>query len=413
MKVKASFLILLIFRCLPGLFAQHNNLDYFINQAISNSPLLKDYEYQVQSNLLDSQRIRSLYKPQVIGSTINTYAPVIGGYGYDNAISNGGGFATLVSANKSLVGKKNLAAQFTAIQLQNQSLITNSKISEQDLKRSVTAQYISAYGSLQQLNFNRSIYELLKKEEIILKSLTERNVYRQTDYLTFLVTLQQQGLQYKQLQIQFQNDFGTLNYLAGITDTSIVTLEDPHIILTPLPDIYHSVFFKQFEIDSLKFSNRRTLVDFSYKPKANLFADAGFNSSLAYLPYKNFGTSFGFSITVPIYDGHQRKLQYSKINIEELTRSYYKTFFTSQYHQQIAQLTQQLRSTESLIVEINDQIKYSETLIAVNEKLLETGDAKIADFIIAITNYLNAKNLLTQNNITRSLIINQINYWNR
>jgi hypothetical protein len=134
---------------------------------------------------------------------------------------------------------------------------------------------------------------------------------------------------------------------------------------------------------------------------------------MSYLPYKNFGTSFGFGVTVPIYDGHQRKLQYGKINIEERTRGNYKSFFLSQYKQQIALLTQQLNATEELIGEINDQIRYSESLIKVNKQLLETGDAKIADYIIAFGNYLNAKNLLTQNHVNRLQIINQINYWNR
>jgi hypothetical protein len=44
---------------------------------------------------------------------------------------------------------------------------------------------------------------------------------------------------------------------------------------------------------------------------------------------------------------------------------------------------------------------------------METGDAKITDFVIAINNYLSAKNLLTQNNINRMQIMNQLNYWNR
>jgi len=73
---------------------------------------------------------------------------------------------------------------------------------------------------MQQLQFNRMFISLLQKEESLLKDLTEKNVYRQTDYLAFLVTLKQQGLQLKQLEIQFQNDYGTLNYLAGIVDTT-------------------------------------------------------------------------------------------------------------------------------------------------------------------------------------------------
>ncbi|HXB33862.1 MAG TPA: TolC family protein, partial [Puia sp.] len=265
----------------------------------------------------------------------------------------------------------------------------------------------------QQLNFNRDIYQLLDKESNLLKDLTGKNVYRQTDYLAFLVTQKQEALLIRQLEIQFRNDHGTLNYLCGIVDTSATLLAAPVIELQHMPDISNSIFFRQFALDSLKLRNSRSLVDFGYRPKASLYADGGFSSSLMYEPYKNFGVSFGVTITMPIYDGHQRKMQYSKLDIQERTRTGYQEFFASQYSQQIAQLSQQLKATEDLIAQINEQVHYSETLIDVNGKLLGTGDAKIADYILALSNYLNAKNLLTQNYITRLQIINQINYWNR
>jgi outer membrane protein TolC len=311
------------------------------------------------------------------------------------------------------VSRKRLDAEFQTIRLQNQGLGNTAKISGQELKKNVTAQYITTYGDMQQLDFNRDIYTLMQKEEGLLKDLTEKNVYRQTDYLTFLVTLKQEGLLLRQLEIQFHNDYGTLNYFCGILDTAAAVLQEPSIQLQSLPEIDRSVFFRQYRIDSLKLLNSRSLIDLSYKPKANLYADAGFSSTLAYTPYKNFGTSFGFTVTVPIYDGHQRKIQYAKLDIAERTRTGYQDFFTRHYRQQIAQLTQQLRATEELIGQINDQLKYSEALITVNGKLLGSGDARIPDYILALSNYLNAKNLLTQNNITRLQIINQINYWNR
>lgn len=390
-----------------------NTLGFYLQTALQSSPLLKDYQGQVQAGQVDSQIVRAGYQPQVTGTSVNTYAPVIHGYGYDNAISNGGNFTTVVGVNKTLVGKRHLEAQFGTIQLQSQGLRNTAKISEQDLKKNVTAQYITTFGDLQQLDFNREIYSLLQKEETLLKDLTEKNVYRQTDYLAFVVTLKQEGLLLRQLEIQYRNDFGTLNYLCGIMDTTASALQEPDIQLQALPDITNSVFFHQYHIDSLQLRNSRSLVDFSYKPKVNIYADGGYSSTLAYQAYKNFGASFGISLNVPIYDGHQRKLQYSKLDIAERTRTGYKDFFTRQYNQQIAQLSQQLKATEELIGQINEQIKYSETLINVNGKLMGTGDAKIADYILALNNYLNAKNLLTQNNITRMQIINQINYWNR
>jgi len=166
-------------------------------------------------------------------------------------------------------------------------------------------------------------------------------------------------------------------------------------------------------LDSLKLANDRMLVELTYRPKINAYADAGYNSSLVYRPYKNFGTSIGLNLTIPIYDGRQKKLQYSKIDIQERTRVYKRDFFIQQHNQQMLQLMQQLNATDRLIDQINKQIKYTETLITVNEKLLATGDIRLTDFILSLNNYFNAKNLVTQNYISRLKIINQLNYWSR
>src|SRR5205814_8468520 len=117
--------------------------------------------------------------------------------------------------------------------------------------------------------------------------------------------------------------------------------------------------------------------DLNYRTKINAFADAGYNSTLTTLPYKNWGTSLGVSLIVTIYDGQQRKLQYEKIGLQEKTRLAKKDYFITQRQQQVFQLMQQLRSTEKLIDDINRQIKYTETLISVNEKLLATGDIRL------------------------------------
>ena len=97
----------------------------------------------------------------------------------------------------------------------------------------------------------------------------------------------------------------------------------------------------------------------------------------------------------------------------ESTRIAHKQFYTNQYYQQVAQLRQQLQATTDLISDINLQLKYIETLITVNEKLLQTGEVRIYDYILALNNFLNAKNLINENTISRLQLINQINYWNR
>jgi outer membrane protein TolC len=393
--------------------AQSYSLDHYLELAKNNSPLLKDLQNQIASNQVDSLRLKAGFKPQVNLNSGGLYAPVVNGYGYSSAITNEHTFNGLMGVNQAIVGKNNVNAQLQAITLQSQSLSNTSKISEQDLKKAITTQYITAYGDLEQYKFNKEVVALLTKEEGILKQLTRNNVYRQSDYLTFLVTLKQQELQLTQSRSLYKNDYATLNYLAGVEDTSLVELDTPTIQKLNRPGINTSIYFQQYKLDSLKIVNSKLLIDFSYKPKASIFADGGYNSDFSGQDYKNFGLSAGFSFSIPIYDGGQKKMQYKKLSLEEETRENYKAFFNVQYRQQLAQLNQQISENETLLAQVNDQLKYSRSLIDIDTELLRTGDVKIADMILAINNYLTTKNLLNQTNIAKLQLINQLNYWNK
>ena len=411
--MKKTFIFCVTLLCCCSVLAQERTLDYYINTGIQNSPVFKDFNNQKLSNLIDSIRILAGYKPQVNAVSTNSYAPSYNGWGYDYAITNGVNFAQQVVATQRLVSKENVNNQQEAIRLLSESINISGKITEQDLKKSIIAQYISAYGSGQQYQFNKEVIALLKKEEMILKRMTENGIYRQIDYLSFLVTVQQQELLIGQYHLQFQNEVAALNYLCGLRDTAAIILSKPELQIAILPEAESSVFYQQFVVDSLKLKNNAAQIEFNYKPKVNLYADGGYLSSFAEQPYKNFGLSAGVSITVPIYDGKQKKMQVDKVAISEQTRQGYRDFFKKQYEQNIAQLFQQLHSTQNLIDDANNQIKYTETLIEANRKLLEAGEVRMPDYILSIGNYLTAKNIITQNIINKLQIINQINYWNR
>jgi outer membrane protein TolC len=411
--MKRVFILLFCTALLFNSRAQQNNLDYFVNQAIANSPLLKDFQNQILSFSLDSQIIRAALKLQVNGISNNSYAPIIKGYGYDEVITNGQQVSALAQVSKSFLGGKTINTQIANLQLQSQAIANSVKMSEQDVIKTVTDQYIATYGEQLQLDFYNEINGLLRKEDSLLKKLTQDNAFKQNEYLGFVVILQQQLLTTAQLETQYKFDYATLNYLAGIVDTTAARLEDPQLNSKTFGDYTKSIFYQQFVLDSLKLANDRMLVDINYRPKINAYGDVGYNSSLLYLPYRNFGASIGLNVTIPIYDGKQRKLQYAKIDIQDRTRVYRKNFFFQQRNQQILQLMQQLNATDRLIDQIDKQIKYTETLIKVNEKLLAAGDIRLTDFILTLSNYFNARNLVTQNHITHLKIVNQLNYWGR
>jgi outer membrane protein TolC len=319
----------------------------------------------------------------------------------------------MVQASKNFLSKGNLAAQYEQIALQRQSLNDTMFLSRKDLVKTITEQYITAYGDQLTMDYSNDLYNLMIKEEDALKKLAQSSVIKQTEFLSFDITLKQQELTYLQAQIQYNTDFLTLNYLAGIVDTMITRLEEPRLTDSLPLDFYNSVFYKRFINDSLRIVNEKKIIDYSYRPTISAVGDAGFNSSLQNTPYKNFGFSVGLNIKHILYDGHQKKMKYQKLELEERTRIANKDFYVNQYNQQIRQLYIQLRGTNELFDKIKEQVSYSRTLIEAYGKLLQTSDVKVTDFVTAITNYMNAQNTFRQNIISRLKIMNQINYWNQ
>jgi len=391
--------------------AQQQNLDYFLKTGLQNSPLLKDYSNRVKSALIDSMRIKAGQGIQVNASSINSWAPVVKGWGYDEVKTDITQLSAVVQVSKDITWSKNLQNKYQAIRLQNQAALLESSISARDLKKTIISQYLLAYSDQQFYELNSEVLAFLKHEEQIVRGLTENGFYRQTEYLSFMVNIRQQELIADQYGFQFRTDLETLNYLCGIHDTTRIVLAAPDLKPDPPPGIRNTLFYRQFVIDSLKLLNADRQIYLDYQPKLSIFADGGYLSSLASTPWKNFGVSAGLSLTVPIYDGKQKKMQHDQVTISESTRSNYQNFFENQYSQQIILLIHQLASIDRITEKTMGQLTYTQALIDANRVLLNAGDISVTDYLLSVSNYLNAKNLLIEKSAERFRIINELNYW--
>ena len=394
-------------------YGQGRTLNEYLELAKQNSASIRSLQNQILSNQIDSQILKASTRTQLNFVSNEMYAPVIKGWGYDEIITNIAQVSAMIQATKTFLSKENLGAQYRRIALQNQSLRDTIFLSTKDLVKTITEQYITAYGDQLTMDNTEELYNLLKKESDVLKKLAQSNVIKQTDFLVFDITVKQQELTYLQAQIQYNADYLTLNYLAGLVDTTISRVEEPRLEDNVVHDFYSTAFYQRYVTDSLRIENERRLINYDYRPKVSAFTDGGFNTSLQNTPYNNFGFSFGVNIKKLIYDGRQKRLKYQKLDIEENTRLTNRAFFVNQYRQQVPQLLIQLRATDKLFEQINQQLNYTKTLIIAYDKLLETSDVKITDLVIAITGYLNAQNAYRQNIISRLKIVNQLNYWNR
>ena len=408
--MKSIFFFILGLICIKS-FSQEKDLQFYMEKAQNNSPLLKDLSNQIQANVIDSLLNRATYKTQITGNFNANYAPVVNGVGYDKAITNGQSVSGLVGINQKIFGKTIVNSQAESFKILKESLVLNKKIALKDLNKVIVDQYITAYGSAEQIVYNQKMVALLNNGANTLKKLTQNSIYKQTDYLIFISTLKQQELQVLQLKQQYQNDLGILNYLSGETDTIYVNLSKPDISLKTISSSEKTIFFKQFEVDSLKIVNQSKLIDNGYKPTLALLGDAGYLSSFEYQPYKNFGFSIGLGLTIPIYDGNQRALLHQKNEKAVATNLAYKTHFNKQYQQQLLMLDLKLKQAVEIGNQLQSQLQITDALIEADKKLLLSGDAQITDFVIAIGNVITLNNSISQNKINKLLLINEINYW--
>lgn len=393
-------------------FSQKRDVDFFIEKALLNTALLNDLNNQSSALIIDSLLYKANLKPQLSANLMGNYAPVINNFGYDTAITNGQNVNGIVSFSQKIFGKSQKNIQLGAITLLKDKVDFNKKITANDITKVIRLQYIVTFSDYSQYLNLQQQFGLLNNELEILKKFTQKSIYKQTDYLLFLATVKQQEIMMMQMKNQFENDLQILNYLSGTNEKSDIVLIHPQIELIKRINAESSIYNQQFKIDSLSIENQKQNIANTYKPSFTILADAGYISTLTGQYYKHFGSAVGLNLSIPIYDGNQRKLQITKNKFASETNIAYKRQFERQFKQQQQQLELKLSQNEMMNEQLQSQLKINKTLLDAFNKLLVTGNAMIPDFVIALGNSLTITNAIAQNNMARLLLINELNYWN-
>jgi outer membrane protein TolC len=393
--------------------AQERSLDYFFQQGFNNSPVLKDLANQSKETTTDSLLARAGFIPQVSFNGYMMYAPIINGYGYAEPITNGQNLTGTLNVSQDIFNKKTRETEYEKFGLRNQSIRNTGRILKSELEKAITAQYLAACSAYLEGSFQREMLRTLKEEEQILRQLVEAGSYRQTDYLSFRLEVSMLENQLKDSETQFRKELTTLNILCGISDTSTCDLHLPELEVVPLPSPVNSPLFLRFKLDSLQIRNERASIDMKYKPVISWFSDAGLINNQPKIIYQNFGISLGLSLSLPVYDGNQRKLNYRKLDLSEETRKSYEGYFRLQYDLQIRQLKEELDRTRQIVRDNEEQINLAESLVAQDKILLNTGSVPVTDYVMALKGLLETKHTLTVNRIRELQIINELNFWLR
>ncbi len=400
-------IILIIFNLLN---AKSQTLDYYIGKALENNPVLMDYQFQQKQAPLDSMSVKAIYKPQINSSAQAMYAPDYKNFGYDAAITNGGNYAAIASVSQDIFKGAEKKNKYEAIGLQTMSIRNTGKITKNDLIRQLSYAYVTALADNNELNFSHDFLKLMQEQAKILQELSRQGIYRQTDYLTFLLEVQGQEVNIKKIQQKFKDDVHLLNQLCGISDTVGIALSPPDIIRLMPVDPQSSPLFMQFTIDSLRLINQKITVDNRYRPNLNWFADAGMMSSTPSNMYRHFGYSLGLNFSIPIYDGSLRKLDKQKISLQEDARASYANFFRKKYNDQLRQADDRLQMNAEMTESIRRQSVSAENLISIYREQLNQGNISVTELINAMKTYINIKKEMNQAEIDRFMILADWNY---
>jgi outer membrane protein TolC len=402
------FLLFITSQALP----QTRTLDDYLAAARRYNATLIDYQNQLASISFDSSKVRASFLPKVNFTAGASIAPVIGGFGYDSAISNGANYSALVGATQDLFQGGNRDLQLAKLAAQHQSIATTLAINERDLVKSITTQYINVYSDLRVVESTDESLRIVDEQLQVVKELVLKGVYSQIDYLNLQVSRNQQEISLLQARTQYRTDLFKLNELAGIEDTSLITLSEPQLQATPSIPIYQSLRARQFSLDSMSIEYDRSLLDWTYKPKLSWAADAGLNTTDIRNTYHHLGFSVGLNLSIPIYDGRQRYFEYEKFDLSLNTKAAKSRFFYIETTIERQMLEQQLRSQDIVIDQYRKQFESINQLLGFDKEQLLKGNLKINDLLIVLNTLTTTRLSLRQAEIARLSTIVELNNLN-
>lgn len=428
MKNSIILIILVTVSFLSQAQAQTQNLNYFIEKAVEQSPLVLKQNNINQIIDLDLKRLNAIYNAPKINLNSNViFAPIISKdgntnnfdlvsqgsndyIGYDLGASNGGQYQALVSISQPLFTRKSYTSQQEKATLNKSKNKNKLALSKAELIQVITHQYVLCLQAQTQQQNAQETIDILTTQLKQMHVFVQSGIYKLTDLKLLEIELQNSEIAYQRLKTEYLTNFNALNLLAGIKDETIYQLEEMHQYIQPISD-RTSVFLRQFSLDSLSIATDEKISELKYLPRVNAFGDAGLNAT--YLPtFNRLGFSVGISLNWNLFDGHQKQLKkkQNKLALENIKTD--KVYFSQQNNIRKNNLLSQLKSLENQIVLLNDQLKkYNELLdlykIEIKHSLISVLELK------TLIKEINAKKQeKTSALMSKEIIINAYNYWN-
>lgn len=423
-----SGLLILAALLMANAARSQTTLDYFLQAARENSPLIKDNRNQAQASRLELDRIRAQYfRPQLGVSATYMMSPVLvqdngrnalqlnpqspAKYiGQDLGLTNGALYQGLVAVNQPLFMQSRYQVYSDETRTLTAVNENNIRITGFDLDKVVTDQYILCLADLQQLAFLDKYLGLLAAQRALVEKLAAASVFRLSDLRLLDIEIRTQAIAKQGAEGSYRRNLADLNTLAGVQDTGYHRLEETGIDLAE--NNGQSAFTEKFSLDSALLGMQQKVFELRYKPQWNLFANGGLNAANIDLVQRRWGFAGGISFTRILFDGRQKAIAQHRTRVLQSTAAAYRDNFLRQNAVRKAGLLQQLRSVEERLALTGSQVEAYQQLLENYRQELAGGQLSVINYVNTVKNAIGLERELSALRINRLLLINTYNYWN-
>ncbi len=428
MKAYLLFIFSTLF-IIPGqLAAQQHNLDFYLEKAKANSPLIHENKNEKRVIQLDMEQLKSIYsKPEVTADASVLFAPIVartdgsGQFrfvskdaqrytGYDLAATDGGQYVAGVTVTQGLFNGKKLETHADKLDIQNQISDNNIELTVHELENTVKHQYLLCLKSKKQADSNQQLMKEVEDEIATMKMLVQHAIYKQSDLKLLQITLQNYQQSYETSLAEYRDNIYNLNLLCGINEEADTEIEPVEFQLNPMVP-FHSQFLTSFYLDSLNMVADRKISELKYQPQVDVFANAGMNA--VYVPSVNrLGFSTGATFSLTLFDGHQRKLEFEKSQIHLETLQFKKQQKKTEIEIQRKFTLDKLASLDKRISLATGQLDQYNELLNIYKIGLENAEISVMDYKYLLKDISTKKQEKLLLEMEKQMVINAWNYWN-
>jgi len=409
-------------------YAQVRDLNYFLEKARANSPLIQKNKNNIKILELDLQQTQRILKSPVLNLESNIlFAPIIthtansnqlnlvsngsDSYsGYDLGITNGGQYQAFLSLKQPLLGQSSLKVYSNRSEILEKQNNNSTFLTIHEIEQLVSYQYILCVKSKMQIKNEEQLRAQLNDQLNVMQKLVNSAVYKNTDLLLLQIEKQNLEISNKAFEDDYKGNLYDLNLLCGIKDSNNVDIQESDLQMNPEISS-QSMFLTSYKLDSLGIMADQSISELKYKPQLNLFANAGLNA--VYIPtFNRLGFSAGLTFSWNLYDGNQRKLEREKSNVTINTLQYEKNHFINQLEINKNKIKSQINSLNERTVLIENQLKQYEKLYEAYQNELKQGLISVMDFKNLMKDITTKKQDFLLLKMEKQLLINSYNYWN-